>query len=133
VSLLGRLIVILFACLLASFTAGLVVSLAILIPVVGDLALGPFGEGTFGVLVAFGAIFVSAYALVPALLVVSCSAAFSIRMRGQRQNFSFRNARNCAIVISSSGWASAPPGSFLRPGDTSSWPNTLSILKEFGN
>jgi hypothetical protein len=79
VSLLGRLIVILFACLLASFTAGLVVSLAILIPVVGDLALGPFGEGTFGVLVAFGAIFVSAYALVPVLLVIVCAEAFSIR------------------------------------------------------
>jgi hypothetical protein len=79
VSLLGRLIVILFACLLASFTAGLVVSLAILIPAVGDLALGPFGEGTFGVLVAFGAIFVSAYALVPVLLVIVCAEAFSIR------------------------------------------------------
>ena len=78
-SLLGRLIVILFACLLASFTAGLVVSLAILIPMVGDLALGPFGEGTFGVLVAFGAIFVSAYALVPVLLVIVCTEAFSIR------------------------------------------------------
>ena len=77
--MLGRLIVILFACLLASFTAGLVVSLAILIPVVGDLALGPFGEGTFGVLVAFGAIFVSAYALVPVLLVIVCAEAFSIR------------------------------------------------------
>ena len=77
--MLGRLIVILFACLLASFTAGLVVSLAILIPMVGDLALGPFGEGTFGVLVTFGAIFVSAYALVPVLLVIVCAEAFSIR------------------------------------------------------
>ena len=77
--MLGRLIVILVACLLASFTAGLVVSLAILIPVVGDLALGPFGEGTFGVLVAFGAIFVSAYALVPVLLVIVCAEVFSIR------------------------------------------------------
>ena len=78
-TLLARLIIIGFACLLASFTAGLVVSLAILIPVVGDLALGPFEEGTFGVLVAFGAIFVSAYALVPVLLVIVCAEAFSIR------------------------------------------------------
>jgi hypothetical protein len=79
VSLLTRLIVILFACLAASFAAGLVVSLAVLIPVVGDLALGPFGEGTFGVMVAFGAIFVSAYALVPVLLVIVCAEALAIR------------------------------------------------------
>ncbi len=78
-ALLGRIIVILFACLLASLAAGLVVSLAVLVPVVGDLALGPFGEGAFGVMVTFGAIFVSAYALAPVLLVIVCAEAFSIR------------------------------------------------------
>jgi len=36
--MLGRIIVVLFGCLLASVAAGLVVSLAVLVPVVGDLA-----------------------------------------------------------------------------------------------
>jgi hypothetical protein len=78
-SLLGRLIVIAFACLAATFAAGLAVTLAVLIPEVGDLPLGPFEQGTFGVLVAFGVLFVSAYALVPVLLVIACSEAFAIR------------------------------------------------------
>jgi hypothetical protein len=78
-ALLGRTLVVLFACLLASLAAGLVVSLAVLIPMIGDLALGPYEQGAFGVMVAFGAIFVSAYALVPVLLVIVCAEAFSIR------------------------------------------------------
>jgi hypothetical protein len=77
--MLGRLLVIAFACLLASLAAGLVVSLAVLLPIVGDLALGPFGDDAFGVVVMFGAIFVSAYALAPVLLVIVCAEAFSIR------------------------------------------------------
>jgi hypothetical protein len=79
VALLGRILVILFACLLASFAAGLVVSLAVLIPMLGDLALAPFERDAFGVVVTFGAIFVSAYALAPLLLVIVCAEAFSIR------------------------------------------------------
>jgi hypothetical protein len=79
VALLGRILVILFACLLASLAAGLVVSLAVLIPMVGDLALGPYGESVLGVVVTFGALFVSAYALAPLLLVIVCAEAFAIR------------------------------------------------------
>jgi hypothetical protein len=79
VPLLGRIFVILFACLLASLAAGLVVSIAVLVPMIGDLTLGPVEGGTVGVLVAFGAIFVSAYALAPVLLVIVCAEAFSIR------------------------------------------------------
>ena len=78
-SLLTRLVIIAFACLVASLAAGLVVTLAVLIPEVGDLALGPFEQGAVGLMLAFGAIFVSGYALVPVLLVIVCSEAFAIR------------------------------------------------------
>jgi hypothetical protein len=77
--MLGRILVILFACLLASLAAGLIVSLAVLIPMVGDLALGPYGQDAFAVVVTFGALFVSAYALAPLLLVIVCAEAFAIR------------------------------------------------------
>jgi hypothetical protein len=77
--MLGRILVILFACVLASLAAGLVVSLAVLIPMIGDLALGPYGQDAFAVVVTFGALFVSAYALAPLLLVIVCAEAFAIR------------------------------------------------------
>jgi hypothetical protein len=78
-SLLGRAFVILFACIVASVAAGLVVSFAVLLPEVSDLALGPYERGAVGVMVAFGAVFVSAHALVPVLLVVVCAEAVPIR------------------------------------------------------
>ncbi len=77
--LLGRVFVILFACVLASLVAGLVVTFAVLLPEWSDLPLGPFEHGVFGIVWAFGIIFVSAYALMPALLVIVAAEAFSIR------------------------------------------------------
>ena len=78
-ALIGRTFVILFACLLASFAAGLVVTLAVVLPDLSDLALGPFEQGAFGLMIGFGALFVSFYAFVPVLLVIVAAEAFSIR------------------------------------------------------
>ena len=78
-ALIGRAFIILFACLLASFAAGLVVTLAVVLPELSDLALGPFEQGAFGLMVGFGALFVSFYAFVPVLLVIVAAEAFAIR------------------------------------------------------
>lgn len=78
-ALLGRLILILFACFVASFAAGMVVTLAVLLPAWSDLALGPLDQETFQIVVAFGAIFVSGFALLPALIVIVLAEAFAIR------------------------------------------------------
>jgi hypothetical protein len=109
-ALLGRLIVILFACLMASLAAGFVVTLAIVVPEIGDLALGPFEQGTFGVLLTFGVIFVSGYALVPVLLIIVCSEAFAIRsvlfyaiagaLLGAVLYFNFGGSLSSAISVS---------------------------------
>jgi len=74
-----RILVVCFALLLASLAAGLVVALAVLFPGIGDLGLGPMDQGILGVVVTFGAIFVSGFALVPALLVVLVSEGLGIR------------------------------------------------------
>ena len=78
-TLLIRLVVIFLALLLAAFAAGLVVSLAVLFPAFSDLELGIADEGTFNAIALFGAIFVSGFALVPALVVVIISEGFGIR------------------------------------------------------
>ena len=78
-ALIGRILVILFACFAASLAAGLVVTIAVLLPEWSDLALGPLDQGTFGIVVAFGAIFVSGFALVPALIVILLGESFAVR------------------------------------------------------
>jgi hypothetical protein len=78
-ALVGRIFVILFACFVASFAAGLVVTLAVVLPDLSDLVLGPLEQGAFGLMVGFGVLFVSAYAFVPILLVIVAAEAFSIR------------------------------------------------------
>src|ERR1700724_4858314 len=68
-----------FALLLASFAAGLVVTLAVLFPMFSDLDLGMADRGPFNAVIVFGAIFVSGFALIPALLLVVVSEGFGIR------------------------------------------------------
>jgi hypothetical protein len=79
VTLLIRIFVILFALLLASFAAGLVVALAVLFPAFSDLDLGMTDQGLFNTIIVFGAIFVSGFALIPALLLVVVSEGLGIR------------------------------------------------------
>ncbi|MGJ5048138.1 hypothetical protein ACQR09_13790 [Bradyrhizobium oligotrophicum] len=78
-ALIGRLIVIAFAFLAACFLAGLIVVTAILFPEFSDLGNGPIDQGAFEVIIGFGFIFVSGFALIPALLIALITEAFSIR------------------------------------------------------
>src|ERR1700722_20339726 len=68
-----------FALLLASFAAGLVVALAVLFPAFSDLDLGMADRGPFHAAIVLGAIFVSGFAFIPALLLVIVSEGFGIR------------------------------------------------------
>src|SRR3954447_10316400 len=78
-ALIGRLFVIVFAFLAAGFLAGLIVVTAILFPEFSDLGNGPIDQGALEVIIGFGFIFVSGFALIPALLIALISEAFSIR------------------------------------------------------
>jgi hypothetical protein len=78
-ALIGRLFVILFAFLAACLVAGIVVVGAVLFPEFSDLGAGPIDQGTFDILVGFGFIFVSGFALLPAMLIAAITEAFYIR------------------------------------------------------
>ena len=69
-SLIGRLFVILFAFLAACFVAGMIVVGAVLYPEFSDLGGGKIDQSAINVLLGFGFIFLSGFALLPALIVV---------------------------------------------------------------
>ena len=78
-SLIGRLFVILFAFLAACFVAGMIVVVAVLYPEFSDLGTGMIDQSAINVLLGFGFIFLSGFALLPALIVVLITEAFYIR------------------------------------------------------
>ena len=78
-SLIGRLFAIGFGFLFASAAAGVIVVGALLFPELSNLADGPIDDNTLNIVLGFGFIFVSGFALVPALIVVLITEAFSIR------------------------------------------------------
>jgi hypothetical protein len=78
-ALIGRLFVILFAFLAACFVAGMIVVGAIMFPEFSDLGAGPVDPGVLNIILGFGFIFVSGFALVPAMVVVLITEAFNIR------------------------------------------------------
>jgi len=78
-ALIGRLFVVLFAFLVACFVAGMIVVGAIMFPEFSDLGAGPVDPGVLNVVLGFGFIFVSGFALVPAMIVVAITEAFYIR------------------------------------------------------
>jgi hypothetical protein len=78
-SLLWRLIVIAFAFLAASFAAGVVVVVAVMYPELSSLDLGPVDRDALAVMAGFGFIFVSGFALLPALIMALVTEAFTIR------------------------------------------------------
>jgi hypothetical protein len=78
-ALIGRLFVILFGFLAACFVAGMIVVVAIMFPEFSDLGAGPVDPGVLNVILGFGFIFVSGFALVPAMVVVAITEAFYIR------------------------------------------------------
>src|SRR3981189_2097483 len=78
-ALIGRLFVIFFAFLAACLVAGMVVVGAVLFPEFSDLGTGPVDEGALNVMLGFGFIFISGFALLPAMIVAAITEAFYIR------------------------------------------------------
>ena len=78
-ALIGRLFVVLFGFLAASLVAGMIVVTAVLFPEFSDLGSGPVDQGAFDFIVGFGFIFISGFALLPAMVVVAITEAFYIR------------------------------------------------------
>jgi hypothetical protein len=78
-SLIGRLFVVSFAFCVACLVAGAIVVLAILFPELSALDTGAIDPSALNVLVGFGFIFFSGFALLPALVVLVITEAFSVR------------------------------------------------------
>jgi len=78
-ALIGRLFVILFGFLAACLVAGMIVVGAVLYPEFSDFATGPIDQSALNILLGFGFIFLSGFALLPALIVVLITEAFYIR------------------------------------------------------
>ena len=78
-ALIGRLIVIFFAFLAACLVAGMIVVVAVLFPEFSDLDSGSIDQNAINVVIGFGFIFISGFALLPAMLVVLITEAFYIR------------------------------------------------------
>src|SRR5438270_1640269 len=78
-ALIGRLFIIVFAVLSACFVAGMIVVGAVLYPEFSDLGGDAIDQSAINVLLGFGFIFLSGFALLPALIVVLITEAFYIR------------------------------------------------------
>jgi hypothetical protein len=78
-ALLGRLLVILFAFLAACLVAGAIVVCAVLYPEFSDLGNAPVDHGAFNIVLGFGFIFLSGFALLPAMLIVAITETFYVR------------------------------------------------------
>ena len=78
-ALIGRLFVILFGFLAACLVAGMIVIGAVLYPEFSDLATGPIDQSALNIVLGFGFIFISGFALLPALVVVLITEAFHVR------------------------------------------------------
>lgn len=78
-ALIGRLFVILIGFLAASLAAGLVMISAVLFPDWSDMALGPIDPAALDILFGIGFIFISGFALIPALVVAAITEAFCVR------------------------------------------------------
>ena len=78
-ALIGRLFVILFAFLAACLVAGMIVVIAVLFPEFSDLGSGPVDQGALNIVFGFGFIFISGFALLPAMLVAAITEALYIR------------------------------------------------------
>src|ERR1700741_4230576 len=78
-ALIVRLFVIAFGFLAACLVAGMIVVTAIMFPEFSDLGAGPVDEGVIQILIGFGFIFISGFALLPAAIIALITEAFSIR------------------------------------------------------
>ena len=78
-ALIGRLIVILFGFLAACLVAGIIVAGAVLFPDLSDIGTAPIDQGAFDIVVGFSFIFISGFALLPAMIIAVITEAFNIR------------------------------------------------------
>src|SRR3981189_2237946 len=78
-ALIGRLFVILFGFLAACLVGGMIVVGAVLFPEFSDLGSGPVDSGALNIVLGLGFIFVSGFALLPAMIVVLITEAFYVR------------------------------------------------------
>ena len=78
-ALIGRLFVVFFAFLAACLVAGMIEVFAELFPELSDLGAREIDQSAVNVIIGFGFIFVSGFALLPAMLVVLITEAFYIR------------------------------------------------------
>ena len=78
-ALIGRLFVIFFAFLAACLAAGMIVVGAVLFPELSDLGSGPIDQGALNIVLGFSFIFVSGFALLPAMIVALITEAFHVR------------------------------------------------------
>jgi hypothetical protein len=78
-ALIGRLFVILLGFLAACLVAGMIVVGAVLFPEFSDLGAGPVNTGALNIIIGFGFIFISGFALLPAMIVVLITEAFYVR------------------------------------------------------
>src|SRR3981189_3495586 len=74
-ALIGRLIVIFFGFLAACLAAGMIVGFAGLFPEMSDLDTGSIDQNAINIVLGFGFIFISGFALLPAMLVVLITEA----------------------------------------------------------
>jgi hypothetical protein len=78
-ALIGRLFVILFGFLAACLVAGMIIVTAVLFPEFSDLGSGPVDQGAIDIILGFGFIFISGFALLPAMIIAAITEAFYIR------------------------------------------------------
>src|SRR6201995_806511 len=78
-ALIGRLFVIFFGFLAACLVAGMIVVTAVLFPDFSDLGAGPVDQSVIDIMIGFGFIFISGFALLPAMIIALLTEAFSIR------------------------------------------------------
>jgi hypothetical protein len=78
-TLLGRLFVVFVGFLAACLVAGMIIVGALLFPEFSELGAGPVDQGAFDILLGFGFVFVSGFALVPAMIIVAITEAFYVR------------------------------------------------------
>ena len=78
-ALIGRFFAILFGFLFACLAAGMIVVVAVLFPEFSDFATSGIDPSAIDIVLGFGFIFISGFALLPALIIVLITEAFSIR------------------------------------------------------
>ncbi|MGY3607782.1 MULTISPECIES: hypothetical protein [unclassified Bradyrhizobium] len=78
-ALIGRVFLILFAFLASCLVAGMIIVVAVLYPELSDIGTGQIDQNAINIVLGFGFIFISGFALLPALIVVLITEAFNVR------------------------------------------------------